>query len=132
MTATRLTRLVIFMASLMGAVGSHAQTSTPTPPDPAALVGRITYAHDDDIYVMNADGSEPVRLTTDPAMDFDPSWSSDGTQIAFRSHRDATGAGEIYIMNADGSEQTNLTQNTFGDFSPAWSPDPSDRPESAA
>jgi Tol biopolymer transport system component len=70
---------------------------------------------------MNADGSAITRLTTDPDEDFDPSWSPDGTQIAFRTHRD--GDEEVYVMNADGTEQRNLSNASGGDYSPAWSPD---------
>ena len=67
---------------------------------------------------MNADGSDVTRLTVDPALDFDPVWSPEGDQIAFRSHRDDNE--EVYMMNADGSNQHNLTG---GDYSPAWSAD---------
>ncbi len=98
---------------------------TPAPSSSAiqvnTLTGRIVFAHEFDIYVMHADGSERTRLTTDPAEDFDPTWSPDGTTIEFRSHRD--GNEEVYIMNADGTAQTNLTRNPTGDYSPAWSPD---------
>jgi Tol biopolymer transport system component len=70
---------------------------------------------------MNADGSARTQLTTDPAEDFDPVWSPDGSKIAFRSHRD--GNEEVYVMNADGSIQANLTNTPTSDYSPAWSPD---------
>jgi Tol biopolymer transport system component len=40
-------------------------------------------------YVMNADGSEPTRLTHNQADDFGAVWSPDGTRIAFTSTRDA-------------------------------------------
>lgn len=83
--------------------------------------GKIVFSSADDIFVMNEDGSNRVQLTTHPEMDFDPVWSPDGSQIAFRSHRD--GNEEIYIMNADGSNQHNLTNHPEGDWSPAWSPD---------
>ncbi|MCI0395571.1 MAG: hypothetical protein L0332_05295 [Chloroflexi bacterium] len=85
------------------------------------LTGKIVYDFEGDIYVMELPGSEPVRLTTDPAEDFDAEWSPDGTQVVFRSHRD--GNEEIYVMNADGSAQTNLTNYAGADWSPAWSPD---------
>lgn len=75
----------------------------------------------EDVYVVNTDGSEFRRLTRDPAADFDPSWSPDGSRIAFRSSR--AGEDEIYAMNADGSSQLNLTNDPAEDFAPAWSPD---------
>lgn len=70
---------------------------------------------------MNADGTDRIRLTDNPAADFDPAWSPDGSRIAFRSHRD--GNEEVYVMAADGSQQTNLTSHPESDYSPAWAPD---------
>ena len=86
-----------------------------------SLIGKIVYSSEGDVYVINADGSERTRLTNNPAEDFDPVWSPDGTQIAFRSHRD--GDEEVYLMNADGSNQINLSNASGTDYSPAWSPD---------
>ena len=59
---------------------------------------------------MNADGSNQTRLTNNPAIDISPSFSADGSKIAFVSNRD--GNQEIYVMNADGSNQTRLTNNS--------------------
>ena len=50
-----------------------------------------------------------------------PSWSQDGTKIAFASKR--TGNYQIYAMHADGSGVTRLTQDSSDDTQPAWSPD---------
>lgn len=86
-----------------------------------SLTGKIVYSADGDVYVINADGSGRTKLTDNPAEDFDPVWSPDGTQIAFRTHRD--GDEEVYLMNADGSDQRNLSNAPdCGDYSPAWSP----------
>ncbi|HEY2962180.1 MAG TPA: hypothetical protein VGJ37_07165 [Pyrinomonadaceae bacterium] len=74
-----------------------------------------------DIWSMNSDGSDPKRLTNNPASDGDPSFSPDGSKIAFVSFRD--GNSEIYVMNADGTNQKRLTSYAASDAEPAWSPD---------
>ncbi|HWM24962.1 MAG TPA: hypothetical protein VNP98_09055 [Chthoniobacterales bacterium] len=70
---------------------------------------------------MEQDGSNPTRLTNNPAVDSNAAWSPDGTKIAFESRRD--GNAEIYVMDANGSNPIRLTNNPTGDFFPAWSPD---------
>jgi len=75
-----------------------------------------------EVYVMNADGSAQTNLTNNSTNDHSPSWSPDGSQIAFTSSRDATY--QTYIMNSDGSGLTNLTDNSdYDDYDPSWSPD---------
>ena len=70
---------------------------------------------------MNADGSGQSNRTQSTGSDADPTWSPDGTKIAFHSNRD--GNFEIYTMNADGSNQVRLTNNGAFDAFPVWSPD---------
>jgi Tol biopolymer transport system component len=75
----------------------------------------------DEIYVMNANGSEPTRLTSNGSSDIAPAWSLDGKKIVFQSDRD--GDTELYSMNADGSDQTRLTNYPGRDQDADWSPD---------
>ena len=84
-----------------------------------------------EIYVMDADGVNPRRLTNNPARDLAPSWSPDGRRIAFISERDGHPrlripgrfTSEIYVMDADGGNPQNLTNHPSDDRSPSWSPD---------
>jgi Tol biopolymer transport system component len=73
------------------------------------------------IYTLTLDNLGFTRLTFDPAQgDNSPSWSADGSQLAFTSMRDL-GDSEIYVMNADGTEPTRLTVNNGEDAFPRWS-----------
>jgi Tol biopolymer transport system component len=90
----------------------------------AALHGRIVCSRGDDIWVANADGSKLSRLTGRRGPEFDPSWSPDGSSIAYRdSRRGINRNDEIYVMSADGSHQRNLTRSAANEWSPSWSPD---------
>jgi CSLREA domain-containing protein len=68
------------------------------------------------VYVMDADGSNPTRLTT--AGGGSPTWSPDGTQIAFMSVRD--GNWEVYAISIDGTGEINLTNDPQHDVHPDW------------
>jgi hypothetical protein len=74
-----------------------------------------------DIWTMGSDGSNPTRLTEDPAEDWWPAFSPDGGRIAFQTARD--GNFEIYTMKADGTDLKRLTYDKAEDAEPRWSPD---------
>jgi Tol biopolymer transport system component len=78
---------------------------------------------DDDIYIMNADGSVVTKLATSNSPIPTPRWSPDGTRIAFVSSPNATSTSTIFITNADGSGQQQLTDGVTDSREPAWSPD---------
>ena len=83
-----------------------------------------------DIYAVSPDGNlDLVRLTDASAMEYEPAWSPDESQIAFVGY-DLAAGGEppspvrLYVMGADGTGVTELgPENVEG---PAWSPDGSE------
>ena len=114
---------------------------------PFTVVRGIVYSSRRDppgLYVMNPDGSEPTLLVGGasrwpPALwEAEPSWSPDGTRIAFASYDpallQATGGcraptlsafycTEIFIVEADGGALIRVTRNAYPDRHPTWSPD---------
>jgi TolB protein len=78
----------------------------------------------DEIYVINSDGSNLARLTNNPGENTAPTWSPDGSQIAFMSNLLAPNDPAqifMYVMGADGSNPHRLTQSSG--FDPHWSLD---------
>lgn len=59
----------------------------------------LTEGRNRDIYVMDIDGGNRIRLTGNLAVDMHPAWSPDGDKIAFLPNRD--GNFEIYVMEAE-------------------------------
>jgi Tol biopolymer transport system component len=66
-------------------------------------------------------GATAIRVPGTNSSDRSPTWSPDGTRIAFVSFR--KGDGEIYVMNGDGSGVKELTFSLATDDDPAWAPD---------
>jgi TolB protein len=94
-------------------------------PDGTQIAFRSEPNGDQEIWLMNADGSEPHRLTRG----LSPAWSPDGSKIAFASPGDQPcppGRGPrctgLSIMNADGSGQHRVPGTDGGEY-PSWSPD---------
>ena len=81
----------------------------------------VRYIGNQEVYVMNADGSEQTNISHNPLPEGFPNWSPDGTKIAF-TRTVSPGNDEIYVMNADGSEQTRLTNNLAVDDSANFGP----------
>lgn len=92
-------------------------------PTRAKIVFTATHDRNADIYVMNTDGSEQVRLTQHPGDDFDPTWSPTGEHIAFVSERDHAGLYDIYLMDPNGQNIRRAFDELDYRTAPVWSPD---------
>jgi serine/threonine protein kinase len=93
--------------------------------------GEITYAFIEDglaqIYLLSLAGGEPLKLTDMPDGACQPTWSPDGTKLAFispcKGMDDKYFNSGLYLINADGSGLQQLPTLPGGDFEPDWSPD---------
>ena len=80
---------------------------------------------DEELFVMNADGTSLVQLTNNAVFDSAPAFSPDGRLIAFESARDSGDPRrlDIYVMGARGGAVRRLTDDPAHDEGPIWSPD---------
>jgi len=89
---------------------------------------KIAFVSQDDIWVMNADGSGVQKLTSWAGTDSSPTWSPDGSMIAYISSSRTKPWNELWVMNSDGTGAKMLIDNNvIGENgsvkTPAWSPD---------
>ncbi|HEX2051946.1 MAG TPA: hypothetical protein VHJ34_15115 [Actinomycetota bacterium] len=80
----------------------------------------------DEIFVMDADGSNRTNVTNTPGRsESSPSWSPDGARMVFSAYVPGDvmeTQSDIFTMNADGTNETRLTFEDYEEITPAWSP----------
>jgi Tol biopolymer transport system component len=79
-------------------------------------------AYMNDIYIMDADGSNVRRLTTTPGYDGGPFFSPDGARICWRQFSPNGAIAEVWTMNIDGSDKRQLTQLGAMSWAPFYHP----------
>jgi hypothetical protein len=101
-------------------IGPLVQDDQAAHPDWSPVSDQIVYQSPAggswDLYVVNADGTEPRQLTNDPAIEGLPAWSPDGQWIAYLS--DAGGNWGIWVIRGDGGERHLLFPFDGGIFTP--------------
>jgi TolB protein len=140
-----MTRLVTFLATaLVGAILALPALGSQSSGELIAL-GLGTHRNFD-VWLVATDGTRVRRLTTDPGIDTAPTWSPDGSQVAYLARFDDSsmeaqgiggalgaidfgplghyrnGGGELCVVGADGTGRRVLV-GTMPAAAPAWSPD---------
>jgi Tol biopolymer transport system component len=107
----RIQRFAVAAALAGAVVATPVQASFPGPN------GKIAFERDNQIWLMNGDGSGSAQLTTGSAAKRDPSVSADGRFVAYATDRD------IHVIGSDAKGDRSVTTGGANDQSPAFSPD---------
>ncbi len=78
---------------------------------------------DSDIWMINWDGTENIKLTASPEGESRPRWSPDGKYLTFLSSRYDTKSSQIWKLDRRGGEAVKLTELKYGISDYVWSPD---------
>ncbi len=118
-------RISIAVQGLLGAAVLFAVTASAFaqgPPQSVVFYSARPAHLNKQIYSMNPDGSNQLRLTYDAASDVDPDISPNGQEIVFTSNETPTGNNNIFLRDASGVV-LNLTNDSATDEWARWSPD---------
>lgn len=90
----------------------------------SAVHDQVAYSADpvgpDQIFIVPASGGDPERITEEPQVAWEPTFSPDGEWIVFESHMNGR-KGEIYKVSIDGTDVVALSTGR-NDRQPNWSP----------
>jgi Tol biopolymer transport system component/DNA-binding winged helix-turn-helix (wHTH) protein len=117
-----LVQLTHFNSSSSGVVPGGSDTHAGTPrwsPNGQQIAFDSFVGGNVDIFVVDAQGGSPHRLTSEPSIDVVPSWSRDGHWIYFSSNR--SGSEQVWKMPSVGGPAVQITQH--GGFAAFESPD---------
>lgn len=85
---------------------------------PTISANNLAFVYGGDIWISNTDGSNPRRLTVNPAVEQNPVFSPDGKQIAFTGNYD--GNSDIYVIPIEGGSPKRITFHPSADLVRGW------------
>lgn len=102
---------------------SQAQNTTDTRllSQPAVSATRVAFSYSGDLWTAKLDGSDVRRITTADGDESNPSFSPDGSTLAFSANYD--GNTDVYVVSALGGAPKRLTFHPGGDVSQGFTPD---------
>src|SRR5712671_5999718 len=100
---------------------ANAQEQTLLLRQPAVSEKHIAFVYGGDIWICDRQGSSPRRLTSHPAVEFNPKFSPDGQWIAFSAAYE--GNTDVYVIAVNGGTPRRLTWHPQEDVVNGWSPD---------
>ena len=101
---------------------SAANTDAVLSPDRTRVAFSSNRGGSNDLWIMDADGHNARRVTSDPGAEREPAWTPDGTRLVYTATPKA-GPSQIAIIRADGADNHLLTSGTGGNRSAEVSPD---------
>ena len=114
-------RLLVFAISILLVLNASVQMLFAKAPTTPKILFTSTRDGNQEVYIMNPDGSEQKNLTRHHAQDRDAVWSPMGEKILFVSDRD--GIRDLYLMNADGTNVRRVFKKAIYRADPTWAPD---------
>jgi hypothetical protein len=128
-TPVRYAALVVLLVALLVAVAILAGAGSRKVPPPfgPASNGQIGFASNGSIVLTSLDGSQRVSIPFDQPVTSGPTFSRDGTRIAFYGNDQVDGLPALFVANSDGSSPVRVTGDLALTFNlaafPVWSPD---------
>lgn len=117
-------RALALLTAMAAALGAAGPATSAFPGENGRIAVFSQHAGEDEIWVMNPDGTDFRSLTRSSGRkvsDLDPNWSPDAERIAFASDRG--GSMQIWTMAADGSDLVQVTNLPGRNRFPAWTAD---------
>jgi uncharacterized protein YjdB len=103
-------------------VGGGGEVQAVRSPDRTRIAFSSSRSGSYDLYVMDADGGNPRRITVDPGAEGEPAWTPDGARLVYTAAPPG-GIPQLVSVRADGGEPRPLTASRGGNRAPAVSPD---------